>query len=104
MTIEPAIQAQFERNLTWERSWPKCFLALLATVEIILGLVSTKKSTVFNIISIINSFQAIIITEIFNILVDFWHTNVFGGIWASIILFVNWILIFVTGLFFYLFK
>ncbi|CAF4076828.1 unnamed protein product, partial [Rotaria sp. Silwood2] len=33
--------------------------------------------------------------EIFNILVDFWHTNIFGGIWASIILLINWILIFV---------
>ena len=28
---------------------------------------------------------------------DFWHANVFGGIWASLILFINWILIFVTG-------
>ncbi|CAF4557341.1 unnamed protein product, partial [Rotaria sp. Silwood2] len=25
----------------------------------------------------------------------FWHTNIFGGIWASIILLINWILIFV---------
>ncbi len=37
--VEPAIQARFERNLTWERSWPKCFLGLLATLEIILALV-----------------------------------------------------------------
>jgi hypothetical protein len=28
---------------------------------------------------------------------DFWHTNIFGGIWASIILLINWILIFATG-------
>lgn len=39
MTIEPAIQAKFERNLTWKRSWPRCFLALIATVEILLGIV-----------------------------------------------------------------
>jgi hypothetical protein len=30
---------------------------------------------------------------------DFWHTNIFGGIWASIFVFINWILIFVTGKF-----
>lgn len=28
---------------------------------------------------------------------DFWHTNIFGGIWGSIIIFINWILIYVTG-------
>lgn len=39
----------------------------------------------------------IFFTEVLNILMDFWYTNVFGGIWVSIILFVNWILIFVTG-------
>jgi len=39
MPVEPAIQAKFERNLIWERSWPKCFLAVLATVEILLALV-----------------------------------------------------------------
>ncbi|CAF1197581.1 unnamed protein product [Rotaria sordida] len=76
MIVEPEVQTQFERNLLWKRSWPRCFLACIATVEIILAV-------------------AIAVTEIFNILVDFWHTNIFGGIWTSIILLVNWILIFV---------
>ena len=34
---------------------------------------------------------------------DFWHSNVFGGFWASFILFINWILIFVTGFRLFLF-
>lgn len=32
-------------------------------------------------------------------MVDFWHTNVFGGVWATIILYVNLILIFVTSIY-----
>jgi len=39
----------------------------------------------------------ILATEICNILADFWYTNVFGGIWGFIVLFANWILIFITG-------
>jgi hypothetical protein len=30
-------------------------------------------------------------------LMDFWHTNIFGGFWGSILIFINWILIYVTG-------
>ncbi|CAF0957916.1 unnamed protein product [Didymodactylos carnosus] len=50
---------------------------MVATIEIILGL-------------------AIFITEILNIIVEFWYMNVFGGIWGSIILFINWITIYTT--------
>lgn len=39
MTVKSNTQVEFQRNLTWERSWPKWFLALLATVEILLALV-----------------------------------------------------------------
>lgn len=46
MTIDPVVQTKFERNLTWERSWPKCFLALVATVEIILAIVRMKNNSI----------------------------------------------------------
>jgi len=40
MTVDPLVQARFERNLTWKRSWPRCFLGFAATVEIFIGLVN----------------------------------------------------------------
>lgn len=51
-----------------------------------------------HLLSLLYSLQILLVTEVFNILMDLWHANVFGGIWAGIILFVNWILIFVTGM------
>jgi hypothetical protein len=39
MVVEPAVQAKFERNLAWKRSWPRCFLGFVATLEILIGLV-----------------------------------------------------------------
>ena len=97
MTVDAGSQAKLERDHTWERSWPKCFFALVATVEILLALVWISSSLIKCVHSTI-LLQIILVTEIFNILMDFWHTNVFGGIWASIILLINWILIFVTGI------
>lgn len=46
MTVDPYVQAEFERNQTWERSWPKCFFAVIAVVEILLALVSIPLSLV----------------------------------------------------------
>jgi hypothetical protein len=40
MPVDPPIQAKFERNLIWKRSWPRCFFGLAATLEIFLGLVN----------------------------------------------------------------
>ncbi len=40
MTVDSVTQAKFERNLTWKRSWPRCFLGSLATVEVLMGLVN----------------------------------------------------------------
>jgi hypothetical protein len=40
MAVDPPIQAEFERNLTWKRSWPRCFLGLIATIEVLMGLVN----------------------------------------------------------------
>ncbi|CAF1031580.1 unnamed protein product [Rotaria sordida] len=77
MAIDPIIQAEFERNLSWKRSWPRCFLGSIASIEMFLGLI-------------------ILLTEACNILMDFWHTNIFGGIWASIIIFINVIVIYAT--------
>ncbi|CAF0910691.1 unnamed protein product [Adineta steineri] len=78
MAMEPVIQAEFERNYAWKRSWPRCFIAFLAALEMLLGLI-------------------IFLTEAGNILMDFWHTNIFGGIWAGIVIFIHWILLFVTA-------
>ncbi|CAF3489359.1 unnamed protein product [Rotaria sp. Silwood1] len=77
MVVDPIIQAEFERNLSWKRSWPRCVLGSVASIEIFVGLI-------------------IFLTEICNILMDFWHTNVFGGIWASIMIFINVIVIYAT--------
>ncbi|UJR30891.1 hypothetical protein I4U23_018401 [Adineta vaga] len=74
MVIGPTIQAEFERNLVWKRSWPRCFLGLLLVIETVIGVV-------------------IFLTEVLNILMDFWHTNIFGGIWASFAIFINWTLL-----------
>ncbi|CAF5133207.1 unnamed protein product [Rotaria sp. Silwood1] len=78
MVVDPIIQAEFERNLSWKRSWPRCVLGSVASIEIFVGLI-------------------IFLTEICNILMDFWHTNVFGGIWASIMIFINVIVIYATA-------
>ncbi|CAF0851737.1 unnamed protein product [Adineta ricciae] len=77
MAVDPTIQAQFERDYIWKRSWPRCFLGLITIVEVLLGLV-------------------IFLTEVLNILMDFWHTNIFGGIWASFTILINWILLYMT--------
>ncbi|CAF2469618.1 unnamed protein product [Rotaria sp. Silwood2] len=77
MTVDPIIQAEFERNLSWKRSWPRCLLGSIASIEAFIGVI-------------------ILLTECCNILMDFWHTNIFGGIWASIIVFINVIVIYAT--------
>jgi len=53
MPVDPPIQAKFERNLLWKRSWPRCFLAYAASTEILMGLV--------------NNFSLFIIYLIFNL-------------------------------------
>jgi len=77
MTVPPALQAQFERNLAWQKSWPRCFFALSASVQVVLGIV-------------------IFVTEVFNVVMEFWYMNVFGGVWGSIVLLINWITIYST--------
>jgi hypothetical protein len=54
MPIEPAIQANFERNIIWERSWPRCILAIIAIVELMLGLVKLLLEFLVCIQSFIN--------------------------------------------------
>ncbi|CAM4806392.1 unnamed protein product [Rotaria magnacalcarata] len=77
MPIDPILQAQFERNLAWKRSWPRCLLGFISSTESFVALV-------------------ILLTEAGNVLVDFWHTNLFGGVWTSFVLFINIILIYST--------
>ena len=40
MKVPPAIQARFERDLLWKSSWPRSILALIASLEIPLGMVN----------------------------------------------------------------
>lgn len=40
IVIPPQLQAEFERNLVWKVFWPRGLLALIGTLEIILGGVS----------------------------------------------------------------
>lgn len=40
MEVPPAIQARFERDLLWKSSWPRSILALIASLEIPLGMVN----------------------------------------------------------------
>ena len=48
MKVPPEIQARFERDLLWKSSWPRWLLALIATVEIPLGMVNKSFNLLTN--------------------------------------------------------
>jgi len=39
MSAEKGAQQQSERDHTWARSWPKCFIGMIGTIQILLSLV-----------------------------------------------------------------
>lgn len=39
MALDPILQAKIEKDLVWKKSWPRCFLSLMTSFEILLGVV-----------------------------------------------------------------
>lgn len=56
MTGEQGSHAEYERNMAWRRSWPRCFLGLMASFLIIDTVVRKKIVLSYIIFLLINAF------------------------------------------------
>jgi hypothetical protein len=65
----------------FNQSWPKCFIAFLAIIELLAALV-------------------LIATELGNVAANFWTTNVFAGGWCGLIMLIHFLAVSVSGKFF----